>query len=235
MTPLPKQRARRKTAHTSPPKRTIPIRQKLFALEYLKDLNATQAAIRAGYSARTAKAAASRLLTNVNLQGEVQAALDRRCEKIELKAEDTLRGIANIARFDPRRLFDEKGNAKGIHQLDLETAQAISGFDYVTLYRGKGKQKHSSGQLGKIRFADRLKAFELLGRYQKLFTDKVEHGLDDEAKRLLADKLDLTSATEAQLRELSTFGAEGDKGQSNGRDVPAQPIVLAPEPHKNER
>jgi hypothetical protein len=142
-----------------------------------------------------------------------------------------LRGIANLARFDPRRLFDEKGNAKDIHALDLETVQALSGFDFVTLYEGEGEQKHAFGQLRKIRFADRLKAFELLGRHQKLFTDKVEHGLDDETKRLLAEKLDLINATEAQLRELSALSAAGDKGQGEGRDVSAQSALLAPEPH----
>jgi|NGEPerStandDraft_6_1074524.scaffolds.fasta_scaffold687195_1 phage terminase small subunit len=51
-------------------------RQKQFALEYLKDLNGTQAAVRTGYSARTAKAAASRLLTNVYLQAEIQKAMN---------------------------------------------------------------------------------------------------------------------------------------------------------------
>ena len=56
-----------------------------------------------------------------------------------------MKGIINIARFDPRKLFDEKGNAKDIHELDLETAQALSGFDFVTLYEGEGEQKHAFG------------------------------------------------------------------------------------------
>jgi phage terminase small subunit len=212
----------------------LTVRQKLFALEYLKDLNATQAAIRAGYAARSAKVTGCRLLTNANLQAEIQGATNRLSKKLELKAEDTLRGIANIAKFDPRKLFDEKGNAKDIHDLDLETAQVLSGFDFVTLYEGEGEQKHAFGQLRKVRFSDRLKAYELLGRHQKLFTDKVEHGLDDETKRLLADKLDLTNATDAQLQELSALGAGGDKGQGDGRDVPAQSALLVDEPHKDK-
>jgi phage terminase small subunit len=141
--------------------------------------------------------------------------MDRCCKKLELSADDTLRGIANIANFDPRKLFDEEGNAKGIHELDLETAQVLSGLDFVTLYEGDGEQKHAFGQLRKVRFADRLKAFELLGRYQKLFTDKVEHGLDDETKRLLADKLDLTNATPEQLAELAALGTAGNKGEGS--------------------
>ena len=189
-------------------------RQKFFSLEYLKDLNATQAAIRAGYSPRTAEAASSRLLRNVKVAEEIRKALDRRCEKLELKAEDTLRGIANIARFDPRKLFDEKGNAKEIRELDLETAQVLSGFDFITLYEGEGEQKHAFGQLRKVRFADRLKAFELLGRHQKLFTDKVEHDLTDELKRIVGAKLDLTNATDEQLDQLAALATRGGGGGS---------------------
>jgi phage terminase small subunit len=209
-------------------------RQKLFALEYLKDLNATQAAIRAGYSARTAKAAASRLLTNVNLQAEIQKAMDRRCAKLELRNEDTLRAIANDAFRDPRKLF-EKGTMKDIEDLDLETAQLITGFDFVNLYEGEGEQKHCFGQLRKIRLSDRLKALEMLGRHQKLFTDKVEHGLDNETRKLLAEKIDLTNATDEQLRELANLGEAGDKGQGEGRDVPEEPALLASDPHAHLR
>ena len=94
-------------------------------------------------------------------------------------------------------------------------SQLISGFDFVTLYDGNGDQKHAFGQLRKIRLSDRLKALEMLGRHQKLFTDKVEHGLDDETKRLLADKLDLTNATPEQLAQLAALGTEGNKGEGS--------------------
>ncbi len=164
----------RKSARTS---HELTLRQKLFALEYLNDLNATQAAIRAGYAAGSAKVTACRLLTNANVQAEIQKAMDRRCAKLELKIEDTLRAIANDAFRDPRKLF-ENGTMKDIEDLDLETAQLITGFDFVNLYEGEGEQKHGYGQLRKIRLSDRLKALEMLGRHQKLFTDKVEHGLD---------------------------------------------------------
>ena len=190
-------------------------RQKLFALEYLKDFNGARAAVRAGYSARTAKAAASRLLTNVYLRAEIERAMARRCEKLELKAEDTLQAIANLAYFDPRRLFDDKGNMKDIHTLEPDVARAISGFDIVTLYDGNGDQKHAFGQLRKIRLRDSLKALEMLGRHQKLFTDKIEHGLDDETKRLLIEKLDLTNATDEQLQELCALGTAGNKGEGS--------------------
>lgn len=56
-------------------------RQRLFCLHYLKQLNSTQAAIQAGYSKKTAKAAGSRLLTNVNVAAEIQKRMDQRARR----------------------------------------------------------------------------------------------------------------------------------------------------------
>jgi phage terminase small subunit len=190
-------------------------RRKLFALEYLKDLNATQAAIRAGYSAKTARAAGCRLLTNVYIQAEIQKANDQRFQKLDLDDQTILRRINNISDLDPRRMFDAKGNALDIPNFPEDVAKCISGFDFVTLYEGDGEQKHAFGQLRKIRFADRLKANELLGRHKKLFTDKVEHGLDDPTKNLLTEKLDLTKATDEQLREFAALSTGGDTGRGD--------------------
>jgi phage terminase small subunit len=210
-------------------------RQKLFALEYLKDLNATEAAIRAGYSPRTAEAAGSRLLRNVKVLAEIQAAMDKRCEKLELTAKYTLRAITNIGHFDPRKLFDEKGNMKDIPDLDADTARIISGFDFVTLYDGDGDQKHAFGQLRKIRLRDSLKALDLEGRHQKLFTDKVEHGLDEETRRLAVRKLDFSGFSDRELVEVIRSLKAVGSGCSEQRGVQEEPTVLAPDPHKDPR
>ncbi len=129
-------------------------RQKLFALEYLKDLNATQAAIRAGYSEKGAEVTGFNLLRNTKVAAEIQAAMDRRAEKLTLTSDYTLRAITNIGHFDPRKLFDEKGNMKEIPDLDADTARNIAGFEFVTLYDGSGDQKHAFGHLRKIRLRD---------------------------------------------------------------------------------
>jgi phage terminase small subunit len=59
-------------------------RQERFVEEYLLDLNAKQAAIRAGYSPRTAEVQGSRLLRNVKLQRTLSKAFDRRAAKVEI-------------------------------------------------------------------------------------------------------------------------------------------------------
>jgi phage terminase small subunit len=76
---------------------TLTARQKLFALEYPIDLNGTQAAIRAGYSARTAEAAASRLLRNVKVGAEIRRVMDERGKRLEISADNVLRELAKLA------------------------------------------------------------------------------------------------------------------------------------------
>lgn len=209
-------------------------RRKLFALEYLKDLNATQAAIRAGYSEKGAEVTGFNLLRNTKVAAEIQAAMNRRAEKLILTSDYTLRAITNIGHFDPRKLFDEKGNLKDIPDLDADTARNIAGFDFVTLYEGEGDQKHAFGQLRKIRLRDSLKALELEGRHQKLFTDKVEHGLDEQARKLVADRLDFSRLSDKDLDRVAKALESVSSGSDKGRQVPSRPAVLAPEPHKDK-
>jgi phage terminase small subunit len=71
-------------------------KQQMFVKEYLIDLNASQAAIRAGYSEKTAKEQASRLLTNVNVAEAVQAEMDKRAESATMSAQDTLKTISRV-------------------------------------------------------------------------------------------------------------------------------------------
>jgi hypothetical protein len=71
-------------------------KQQRFVAEYVKDLNATQAAIRAGYSAKTAKQIGSRLLTNVDVAAAVAAKQGKIAEKLEITAEALIRDVAEI-------------------------------------------------------------------------------------------------------------------------------------------
>jgi len=72
-------------------------KQKAFVQEYLVDLNATQAAIRAGYSAKTAGSIGQRLLTKVEIQAELAAAMAARGERTEITADYVLRRLKEEA------------------------------------------------------------------------------------------------------------------------------------------
>ena len=76
---------------------TLTPKQQLFATEYLIDLNATQAAIRAGYSKRTAESQGSRLLRNVKVKEHLSELGAKRSERCEITSDEVLHEIAKIA------------------------------------------------------------------------------------------------------------------------------------------
>ncbi|CQR51464.1 terminase small subunit [Paenibacillus riograndensis] len=80
-------------------------KQKLFVQEYLIDLNATQAAIRAGYSPKTAEQQASRLLSNVKVQEAIREAQSHRAARTEITADMVLQRWWDIATADPNELI----------------------------------------------------------------------------------------------------------------------------------
>ncbi len=160
------------------PSRPLSPKQKRFVLEYLTDLNATRAAIRAGYSAHTATEQASRLLTNVNVAAAVAAAQDKRAESVGIEAERVLREVARLALYDPRALFNEDGSPKLPLDLDDDIAAAITSLKI---------ERDDEGNIVKLdyRLADKNAAIEKLMKHLGLFErDNRQRG--DELGKLLA-------------------------------------------------
>jgi phage terminase small subunit len=96
-------------------------KQEVFIAEYLVHLNATKAAIAAGYSKRTAEAAGSRLLRNVKVAAEIAKQKSARCEKLEITADYVVQNIRDIAEQCKR-----DGNVNG----------ALRGFELLGKYKG---------------------------------------------------------------------------------------------------
>lgn len=163
-------------------------RRTRFIKEYLIDQNATRAAIAAGYSEKTAYSQGNRLLKNAEIKAEIAKFLTKTCDKLEISVEKVLEGLARLAFFDPRKFYNEDGTLKRVTELDEATAYALQGMDIEKLYEhfGKGAAK-DVGTISKIKMADRGINLERLGRYFKLFTDKVEvSGMDALAESLAA-------------------------------------------------
>ncbi len=166
-------------------KRKLTHNQRLFVAEYLKDRNATRAYL-ASYpnvkNENTAKAAASRLLTNVNIEAAISDGINAQEARTQITADKTLREIARIGFSDIRKLFDKNGNLKSICSLDEDIAASIAGVDVVTV--GSGDEV---AYIKKIKLWDKNSALEKLGKHFKLFADKVEHSVDDGLARLLKE------------------------------------------------
>lgn len=149
-------------------------KQKLFIKEYLIDLNATQAAIRAGYSEKTANEQGSRLLVNVNISSAIQKAMDDRCKRTDITADRVLQEIARISFLDIRKLYNHDGSFKDIHELDDDTAAAISGIEVEQLWEGRGEDREQIGTLHKVKLSDKRAALEMLARHVKVCKGSLE-------------------------------------------------------------
>ena len=99
--------------------------------EYLVDLNATQAAIRAGYSPKTAHSCGPRLLEDAGVKAAIAEQQTDRLEEVMLTAKGTLEALRRVVDGDVRALFNEDGNLKPIHTLTAEQAALIGGFEVV--------------------------------------------------------------------------------------------------------
>ena len=154
-------------------------KQQRFVAEYPIDLNATKAAIRAGYSEKTAAEQASRLLTNVKVAEAIQAAMKARSERTQIDADWVLKRLARDATADLADLYTENGTLKPVHEwpiawrtglvAGIETVQERDGED------AEGKPVYAT--VRKVKLLDRTKLVELIGKHVEVgaFKEKVEH------------------------------------------------------------
>lgn len=151
-------------------------KQRRFAQEYLIDLNATQAAIRAGYSAKTAKAQGARLLTHVDVQAAIQQAQDERAKRTEITADRVLQelarvGFANLGDFI--RLTGDGDPAIDLSGLTRDQAAALSEVVTEDFVVGRGDDARDVRRV-KVKLHDKLGALEKLGKHLGMFVNRHE-------------------------------------------------------------
>ena len=156
-------------------------RQVLFAKEYLKDLNATRAALAAGYSEKTAYSQAGQLLKKLEIKKYIEENMQKRADKLELSSDRVLQEISHMAFYDPASIASAKDAdgdfvvscAADIARLPEDVRRAIVGWGY-----------NKDGKFT-LKLADKSKALDQLARHLSLYNDKVEvKGLGELAERL---------------------------------------------------
>lgn len=143
-------------------------KQKRFVEEYLIDLNATQAAIRAGYSAKTANEQGARLLANVSIQQAIAEAMAERSKRTGVNQDRVIRELARIAFVNPKNVIDSEDATvrEDATEDDLACIQSVK----VKIMNG---EKGYSAER-EVRLNDKMRALELLGRHLGMFKDKVD-------------------------------------------------------------
>lgn len=155
---------------------SLPPKRQRFVTEYLVDLNATQAALRAGYSERTAKAQGSRLLTFVDVQAAIEQARGARDSRTGVNADRVVRELARIAFGDVKALFDETGRLRPIHELEADVSAMLSGVEVArekTRTRGDETEETTVEEsIVKVKSWDKVRALELLAKHLGMLKDR---------------------------------------------------------------
>lgn len=186
--------------------KTLTERQKRFCQEYVKDLNGAQAAIRAGYSKRTAKEQAVRLLTNINLQKYIYHLMKKREKRVEITQDRVLLEIARLAFSDPRKAFDGNGNLLPVQEWPDEVAASISSIKIVETKDNNGKKSY----VKEVKFWDKGKQIELAGKHLGMFIERHVHTIKP---AIQVDEIDDRIQQEQQSLKLLKPAANDDISQ----------------------
>lgn len=164
-------------------------KQEAFCREYIIDLNATQAAIRAGYSERTAPAQGCRLLMNVNAQSRISELKGKRNTKTDIDASYVLRRLVEIDEMDVADILTDSGDIKPIKEWPKVWRTSLSAIDIQLINSGDIETITK-----KVKWPDKLRNLELLGKHVNVnaFAEKkAESGIEDLADSVskLIDRL----------------------------------------------
>lgn len=152
----------------APAKKGLTDRQKLFATEYLKDRNATQAAIRAGYSPKTAQEQSSRLLSNVMVRAFVDERAEKIAARIEVTAERIMAEYARIAFADIRRVVKWGADMQAIHDADGNIIGYTSGVGVINSDEIDEDAAASISEIAETREGVRIKLHSKVDALHKL-------------------------------------------------------------------
>lgn len=148
-------------------------KQKRFIEEYLVDLNATQAAIRAGYSPDTAKEIGCENLTKPNIRAQIDKAMAERSKRTGVNADRVVMELAKIAFV----------NASDVINADDATLKDNAApEDTAAIQSVKVKTFGEDGIEREIKMADKIKALELLGKHMGMFQNNMNLNIETSEK-----------------------------------------------------
>jgi phage terminase small subunit len=157
-----------------------PSKRDLFVGEFIVDLNGTQAAIRAGFSEKTARSQAHRLLKDPNIQRQIRTAIAERMRRTQIDADYVLMSLTEQVEAQFSDLFAENGTLKPVHEWPpIFQRGLVVGFENVETFEwegtGEDRRKVWTGYIRKVKLTDRFKHLEAIGRHTNVraFRDSV--------------------------------------------------------------
>ncbi|WP_270462544.1 terminase small subunit [Faecalibacillus intestinalis] len=147
--------------------RKLTDKQKKFVEEYLIDLNATQSAIRAGYSPKTANEQGARLLANVSIQEAISKAMAERSRRTGINQDRIVQELARIAFVKITDVVDPDG--------EINTNASDDDLACIESYKVEDSDSvNGSSSKREVKLASKIKALELLGKHVGMWNDKIQ-------------------------------------------------------------
>ena len=164
-------------------------KQEKFCQEYLIDLNGTQAAIRAGYSEKTANEQATRLLANVSIIHRLSELRKPLAEKVGITQEMVLNELAKVGFANLKDYLSDDLDVKNLSNIEDNKSGAIASLKKnVTTFEG------GESVTTEIKLHDKIKSLELIGKHLGFFEkDNKQQG----------NTVVVTPATPEQLKEIA--------------------------------
>lgn len=151
-------------------------KQDMFCREFLVDLNATQAAIRAGYSQKWAARCAHALVSQPAIKARINELKQERIDQLGVDAKYVLCRLVEIDRMDIGDIFNDDLTLRPLSEWPEVWRRYLSGVNLVELFEGKGEDREMTGILKKLKWPDKVKNLEMLGRHVAVqaFRDNVK-------------------------------------------------------------
>lgn len=152
-------------------------KQRRFVEEYLVDLNATQAAIRSGYSEKTAYSVGHENLSKPDIATAIAEAQAKRSERTKVDADWVLLRLAAEAEADLADLYADDGSLKPVKDWPpVWRTGLVAGLDVLEEFETVDGKKERVGTVRKIKLSDRIKRIELIGKHIDVlaFRDQVD-------------------------------------------------------------
>jgi phage terminase small subunit len=143
-------------------------KQARFVEEYLIDLNGKQAAVRAGYSAKSAEVQASRLLRNTAVQAALGEAMQARSQRTEVTADRVVAELAKLAFADMRDYWPRPGETIDLHRLDEDRTAAVEEISISETVDPAGVLHRRT----RLKLHDKKRALDSLARHLGMFVDR---------------------------------------------------------------
>jgi len=176
------------------------VKRHRFVAEYLVDLNATQAAIRAGYAKKGAKDQAYQLMQMPEVAEAIEKAMGERSKRLKVDADYVLQRLTEIDQLDVIEILNDDLTLKPLSGWPKAWRLSLSGMDITEIGKATEDSKAAMAFLKKIKWPDKVRNLELLGKHVNVnaFKEQVEVNVTGLADRMAKAK--------ARVRERSGRG-----------------------------